>query len=106
MPRYEYKCKKCDRNYEVTHGVHESLEKCRYCGGAVRRVFHPVGLVFKGSGFYSTDARGSKAKPPEPTELEKETVKKTATPSDEKSGKKEANSEVKPGGSTAETSKK
>lgn len=58
MPRYEYKCKKCDKSFEVVHGINENHEKCKYCGGPVRRVFHPVGIVFKGSGFYATDSRG------------------------------------------------
>lgn len=57
MPRYEYKCGKCHRNFEVTHGINESVEECEYCSGPVRRVFHPVGIVFKGSGFYATDSR-------------------------------------------------
>lgn len=55
MPRYEYKCKKCESVFEVVHGINESLDKCSTCGGELRRVFHPVGIVFKGSGFYSTD---------------------------------------------------
>ncbi len=55
MPRYEYKCKECNKIFEVVHGFSESVESCTFCGGDVRRVFHPVGIVFKGSGFYSTD---------------------------------------------------
>ena len=57
MPRYEYKCKKCDKNFEVVHGINDSIKSCESCGGEVRRVFHPVGIVFKGSGFYATDAK-------------------------------------------------
>jgi putative FmdB family regulatory protein len=57
MPRYEYKCKKCGHQFEVTHGINDNIESCESCGGEVRRVFHPVGIVFKGSGFYATDAK-------------------------------------------------
>lgn len=57
MPRYDYKCKECDKVFEVTHGVNDNVEKCKFCGGEVRRVFHPVGIVFKGSGFYVTDSK-------------------------------------------------
>jgi len=57
MPRYEYKCKKCGKNFEVVHGINDSVDSCESCGGEVRRVFHPVGIVFKGSGFYATDAK-------------------------------------------------
>lgn len=55
MPRYEYKCKACNKTFEVVHGFSDCVESCAFCGGDVRRVFHPVGIVFKGSGFYSTD---------------------------------------------------
>ena len=57
MPTYEYKCKKCDKKFEVVHGINDSVDSCESCGGEVRRVFHPVGIVFKGSGFYATDAK-------------------------------------------------
>ncbi|OFW70817.1 MAG: hypothetical protein A2V52_04120, partial [Actinobacteria bacterium RBG_19FT_COMBO_54_7] len=41
--------------------VSENVNSCPKCGGKVRRVFHPVGIIFKGSGFYSTDYKsGSK----------------------------------------------
>jgi len=68
VPRYDYKCRSCKRNFEVTHGFDETVSSCEYCGGPVRRVFHPVGIVFKGSGFYATDSRkagGNKFKPAE-----------------------------------------
>ncbi len=59
MPTYEYKCCSCGRRFEVFHGVDESVESCEACGARdVRRVFHPVGVIFKGSGFYVTDSRG------------------------------------------------
>ena len=64
MPRYEYKCRSCDRNFEVTHGINDSVETCEECGGDVRRVFHPIGVIFKGSGFYATDAKKPSNKPP------------------------------------------
>lgn len=57
MPRYEYKCKKCGENFDVVHGINDKVDSCVSCGGEVRRVFHPVGIVFKGSGFYATDAK-------------------------------------------------
>jgi len=45
----------------------DPLRTCENCGGPLRRVFHPVGIVLKGSGFYSTDNRGgSKRRPTEP----------------------------------------
>lgn len=63
MPTYEYACTSCDNHMEVAQGFSEKpLEVCGICGGKLRRVFHPVGVLFKGSGFYSTDSRSKKAK--------------------------------------------
>jgi putative FmdB family regulatory protein len=59
MPRYEYKCNKCEKTFEVVHSINENIDSCESCGGDVRRVFHPVGIVFKGSGFYKTDNKSS-----------------------------------------------
>lgn len=68
MPRYEYKCKKCDHQFEVSHSINDSIDSCESCGGEVRRVFHPVGIVFKGSGFYATDAKKPSNRPPAPSD--------------------------------------
>jgi len=59
VPRYEYKCKKCGKTFEVIHGINDNVETCRFCESEVRRLFHPVGIVFKGSGFYSTDSKSA-----------------------------------------------
>ena len=61
MPTYEYACMSCERHFEVYQSFSdEPLRTCEVCGGPLRRVFHPVGIVLKGSGFYSTDNRSSK----------------------------------------------
>ncbi len=57
MPTYDYKCTACGHCFEAVHGFDEKVEDCEVCGLPVRRVFHPVGVIFKGSGFYSTDNR-------------------------------------------------
>lgn len=58
MPTYEYACQKCGQHIEVVHGFKDKPpKKCEACGGALQKVFHPVGIVFKGSGFYKTDSR-------------------------------------------------
>ena len=62
MPTYEYACTKCGQHVEVFQRISEPpLTTCGVCGGPLRKVFHPAGIVFKGSGFYATDSR-SKAK--------------------------------------------
>jgi putative FmdB family regulatory protein len=60
MPVYEYRCKACGRTFEIEHGFHdERPTTCKECGGQLVRVFHPVGVVFKGSGFHKTDYTSS-----------------------------------------------
>lgn len=60
MPLYEYQCIPNGHRFEVRHGINESpVQTCQECGGPVRRVIHPVGIVFKGSGFYVNDSRKS-----------------------------------------------
>lgn len=56
MPIYSYKCKKCGETFDklVKSGSNGSVP-CVHCRADTRRVFSPVGIIFKGSGFYSTD---------------------------------------------------
>jgi putative FmdB family regulatory protein len=55
MPIYEYKCDN-DHVFEVMQRMSDDpLTECNQCGAPVQRVFHPVAIHFKGSGFYNTD---------------------------------------------------
>ena len=63
MPTYEYACTECGDRTEVVQSISDPpLTTCTVCGGRLRKVFSPVGIVFKGSGFYRTDSRGKPAK--------------------------------------------
>lgn len=63
MPTYEYICKGCGQAIEVFQSFSEKpLRKHPECGGDLQKVFHSRGVVFKGSGFYSTDSRSSPSK--------------------------------------------
>ena len=58
MPIYEYACTACGERVEAKQGFDDPpLETCEVCGGKLRKLYSPVGVVFKGSGFYSTDAK-------------------------------------------------
>jgi putative FmdB family regulatory protein len=58
MPIYEYECQSCGRRFELLqHFSDDPVESCPECGGSVRRLIQPVGIIFKGSGFYVTDNR-------------------------------------------------
>ena len=58
MPTYQYTCRECGEQVEVVQKfTDDALTVCEACGGPLRKVFSPVGIVFKGSGFYRTDSR-------------------------------------------------
>ncbi len=58
MPTYQYACTACDERLEVVQKfTDDPLSECDVCGGRLRKLFSPVGIVFKGSGFYRTDSR-------------------------------------------------
>jgi len=62
VPIYEYKCQK-GHTFEVMQRMSDDpLEECTICGASVQRVFHPVAVHFKGSGFYNTDYGKQKGK--------------------------------------------
>jgi putative FmdB family regulatory protein len=59
MPVYGYRCTR-GHHFEVQQRITEPpLTQCPECGAPVTRVFYPVGIIFKGGGFYKTDSRGS-----------------------------------------------
>src|SRR5699024_6494445 len=59
VPTYAYACTKCSHRFDIYQSFSDvSLTTCPECGKeALRKVFSPVGVVFKGSGFYRTDSR-------------------------------------------------
>jgi putative FmdB family regulatory protein len=60
MPTYEYLCQSCGKRFEAWQKITDDpIRTCPNCSGEVHRVIYPVGLMFKGSGFYITDNRGS-----------------------------------------------
>ena len=59
MPTYGYRCSS-GHHWEIVQRITEApLTQCPECGAPATRVFYPVGIVFKGGGFYKTDSRGS-----------------------------------------------
>jgi putative FmdB family regulatory protein len=58
LPIYEYQCESCGAVTDIKHGFKDTPnEPCPKCGGSLKRLFNPAGIVFKGSGFYVTDSR-------------------------------------------------
>jgi putative FmdB family regulatory protein len=64
MPIYEYECTACKTRFERSQRFSDPpVAECPECGGKVRRVLFPAGIVFKGSGWYVTDSRPSTTSP-------------------------------------------
>lgn len=61
MPTYEYKCTTCEERFEIEQSIHEDTlttlpgDEHEH---QLKKVFSPVGIAFKGDGFYRNDARG------------------------------------------------
>ncbi len=64
MPIYEYACGSCGYHFEAKQRFNDDpIAECPECGQAVRRVLHPAGIIFKGSGFYKNDSRNGSSSP-------------------------------------------
>lgn len=62
MPTYHYRCSECGHSFDQFQKFSEdALTECPQCQGLIKRVPQPVGIVFKGSGWYITDSRESKS---------------------------------------------
>jgi putative FmdB family regulatory protein len=103
MPIYEYACTACGERTEARQGFDDSpLEECPRCGGKLRKLYSPVGIVFKGSGFYATDGRRSA----KPSEDSKEPASKSAKSDSSESSKPSSSSGSGKGSSTKDSSSK
>ena len=69
MPIYEYKCDRCSHLFELRQSFKDdSATCCPVCGSDAQRIFSPVPVIFKGSGFYVTDHRSGPSKESDSTE--------------------------------------
>ena len=103
MPTYEYACTKCGHTFEAIQSMNDKpLSRCPECKSSVRRVIHGgMGIIFKGSGFYTTDNKkgsaltggnGSSREKDKPTDKGTEkTTEKSGEKSAEKSGETKSN---------------
>jgi putative FmdB family regulatory protein len=100
VPTYQYTCTDCGEPVEAVQKFTDApLTMCAACGGRLRKVFSPVGIVFKGSGFYRTDSRnGSSATAP----AAKEKVSGDSSSSDSSSSASSNGSADKPAAKKAE----
>ncbi|MFC8584615.1 MULTISPECIES: FmdB family zinc ribbon protein [unclassified Streptomyces] len=98
MPTYQYQCTECGEGLEaVQKFTDDALTECPSCKGRLKKVFSAVGIVFKGSGFYRNDSRGSSSSS-SPASSSKSSTTTAA------SGSSNSSSDAKPAASTASSS--
>ena len=79
MPRYDYRCTECANEFELVQKFSEAGQgECPLCGGAGQRVFHAVPVIYKGSGFYTTDY-GRPKRPAESSESRESATESAAS---------------------------
>jgi putative FmdB family regulatory protein len=90
MPIYEYACTACGYRFDVRQSFSdEPIASCPNCGAPVRRVLHPAGVIFKGSGWYKTDSRASVGKSEAGDASSSETSSESKKPDTKAASKKE-----------------
>jgi putative FmdB family regulatory protein len=98
VPTYQYACTECGHGFEQVQSFSDdTLTVCPECEGRLRKVFNAVGVVFKGSGFYRTDSRGTSStveagSPSSESKGDTKTDTKTATKTETKSDSSSAGS--------------
>jgi putative FmdB family regulatory protein len=103
MPIYEYACTACGERTEAKQGFDDPpLETCPHCGGKLRKLYSPVGIVFKGSGFYSTDQKSKKGASGDSKQAAAKSEGDSKSGGDSKSDTKKA--DTKPASSSTEKS--
>ena len=96
MPLYDYECMECGHAFELRQSFSaDPQEVCPRCSGNSRRKFHAVPIIYKGSGFYTTDYKHSSYSPPADEKKEQEGEKKKSKDWEAKASTSETKSEDK-----------
>ncbi len=101
MPRYDYRCTECANEFELVQKFSAAGQgECPSCGGAGQRVFHAVPVIYKGSGFYTTDY-GRPKRPTESQEAKEAAAESSSTKSSGDSSDTKSSDSGSSGGSEA-----
>jgi putative FmdB family regulatory protein len=116
VPTYTYTCTACNDIVEKRQSFSDQpLTTCEQCGGALRKIIHPVGIVFKGSGWYITDSRSSgngrrssESSSPSSSSTKESSSKQSSSkePTSKESTSKESSSSASSGTSSSPSSSK
>jgi putative FmdB family regulatory protein len=101
MPTYEYRCKDCGEHLEVVQSFRDDpLTECPRCSGTLKKVFQPIGIAFRGTGFYKTDSRSSSSRSSSSANGSSTTSEKAGTSSDSGSSSSDSSSSGSSGSSS------
>ncbi|WP_328719997.1 FmdB family transcriptional regulator [Streptomyces sp. NBC_00247] len=107
MPTYQYQCTECGEGLEaVQKFTDDALTVCPNCNGRLKKVFSAVGIVFKGSGFYRNDSRGSSSSstPASPSTKSSDSASKSSSSSGSDSGSSSSSASTASASSSAGSS--
>ncbi|WP_344496796.1 FmdB family zinc ribbon protein [Streptomyces enissocaesilis] len=105
MPTYQYQCTECGEGLEaVQKFTDDALTVCPNCEGRLKKVFSAVGIVFKGSGFYRNDSRGSSSSSTPATSPSKAGASSSSSGSDSKPAASSTSSSSGSGSSSGSSS--
>jgi putative FmdB family regulatory protein len=97
VPTYQYQCTECGEGLEaVQKFTDDALTECPNCGGRLKKVFSAVGIVFKGSGFYRNDSRGSSSSSAPASKSSKSTESSSSSASSSSASSSSSDSKSKP----------
>jgi len=83
MPIYEYRCKKCGKQFEAFQGITEpDLKACKFCKGKVQKMMSLSSFNLKGTGWYATDYAGKKTSTAKTAKKEEASTDSTSTAAD------------------------
>jgi putative FmdB family regulatory protein len=104
VPTYQYTCTDCGEPVEAVQKFTDApLTVCAACGGRLRKVFSPVGIVFKGSGFYRTDSRNGSSAAASATKEKEKSSSDSSSSGDSSSSSANGSAKADPAAKKTET---
>jgi len=105
MPIYGYRCRSCGHEFEVLQKMSDApLKTCPKCSGQLAKMVYAAGIVYKGSGYYSTDYKGGKAASTSSSNGAKSDSDSSSSSDTKPAGESSAKSESKSESKTSESS--
>jgi putative FmdB family regulatory protein len=105
MPIYGYRCRSCGHEFEVLQKMSDApLKTCPKCSGQLAKIVYPAGVVYKGSGYYSTDYKAAKTASAASSNGAKSDSDSSSSSDTKPAGESSSKSETKPESKASESS--